>query len=179
MSLQQDLENYANTRNPEVINDICRKMEQSEEVVNGRRRINSNVISAVVLYLAKQRTPTNQAQRFQREILRQITLKLNDETRLCFLNAIVNELRYPSLHTFNFSCNILLIYSDSDDEKICKEVSQIILERLQAKGPHPWGLLISFRELIQNRKFNFLNKEYIKEHPQAIMNLFEDRLKNF
>jgi hypothetical protein len=29
-------------------------MEQSEEFVNGRRRINSNVISAVVLHLANQ-----------------------------------------------------------------------------------------------------------------------------
>jgi len=29
-------------------------MEQSEEIINGRRRINSYVISAVVLYLANQ-----------------------------------------------------------------------------------------------------------------------------
>ena len=52
MGLREDLENYTRTRNQNLIHDICRKMEQSEEVVNGRRRMNANVIGSVVLFIA-------------------------------------------------------------------------------------------------------------------------------
>lgn len=52
MGLKDDLEAYTRTKRPELINDICMKMERSEEIVNGQRRINSNVIGAVVLFIA-------------------------------------------------------------------------------------------------------------------------------
>ena len=105
--------------------------------------------------------------------------RLNDETRLCFLNAVVNELRYPSRHTFDFSCIILSIQAEAGREKVFEQISQIFLERLQSHGPHPWGLMISFRELIQNPKLEFMKKQYIKEHPQSVAHLFQSRLKNF
>lgn len=52
MGLREDLEIYTRTRDQSLISEICRKMEQSEEIVNGRRRMNSNVIGAVVLFIA-------------------------------------------------------------------------------------------------------------------------------
>ena len=52
MGLKDDLEAYTRTKRPELINEICLKMERSEEIVNGQRRINSNVIGAVVLFIA-------------------------------------------------------------------------------------------------------------------------------
>jgi hypothetical protein len=39
--------------------------------------------------------------------------------------------------------------------------------------------MISFRELIQNPKYEFTEKQYIKEHPQAVARLFQDKLRNF
>jgi len=67
MGLREDLENFTRThrynnkkqdaqqdeRNQQLLVEICRKMEQSEEIVNDRRRINSKVISAVVLFIAQ------------------------------------------------------------------------------------------------------------------------------
>lgn len=154
MNLREDLETYTRTRNQQLIADICHKMEQSEETVNGRRRINSNVISAVVLFIANwktnQRSADNQRDehREARDIFKQIVKTLDDETRLCFLNAIINELRYPNTHTFYFSCIILYIYAEADRDSINEQISAIFLERLQTSGPYPWGLMISFRELI-------------------------------
>ena len=73
MNLRDDLDNYLRTRNPQIINEICRKMEQSEEIVNGRRKINSYVISAVVLYLANQQNNNpNERQRPSRDTFKQI-----------------------------------------------------------------------------------------------------------
>ena len=39
--------------------------------------------------------------------------------------------------------------------------------------------MISFRELIQNPKFAFMRKQYIREHPQSITRLFQGQLRNF
>lgn len=52
LGLKEDLENYTRTKNQSLINDICMKMERSEELLNGTRRTNSNVIGAVVLFIA-------------------------------------------------------------------------------------------------------------------------------
>ena len=121
MNLREDLENYTRTRNPQLITEICHKMEQSEEIVNGRRKINSNVISAVVLFIADQacqQQPGIEKHRESRDTFKQIVQRLNDETRLCFLNAIINELRFPNNHTFYFLCIILFIYAEAGREII-------------------------------------------------------------
>ena len=128
MNLKEDLENYSRTRNPQLINDICRKMEQSEDIVNGRRRINSNVVSAVVLHLATQGNAPQNANERPRNTrdsftFKQIVQRLNDETRMCFLNAVVNELRFPSRHTFDFSCIILSIQAEAGPEVIFEQIS--------------------------------------------------------
>ena len=107
MNLRQDLENLMRTKNPQLVNEICFKMEQSEEFVNGVRRISQNVISAVVLFIAD--NPINQQEPLleHRETFKLIVHRLNNETRYCFLNSIINELRFPNNHTFKFSCIIL------------------------------------------------------------------------
>lgn len=50
-NLREDLEKYFRTKQPQLINVICEKMMMSEEVINGRRRINSNIINAVALFI--------------------------------------------------------------------------------------------------------------------------------
>jgi len=54
MNLREDLESYFRTKKALLINTICEKMMQIEEIINGRRKINSNVINAVVLFIANQ-----------------------------------------------------------------------------------------------------------------------------
>lgn len=96
-------------------------MEQSEEIANGRRRINSNVIGAVVLFMAPQAGQQKSGLEKHREpgdTFKQIVQHLNEETRLCFLNAIVNELRYPNNHTFHFSWTILSIYAEPSNTHV-------------------------------------------------------------
>ena len=153
-------------------------MEQSEEMINGRRRISYNVISAVVLFIAHQACD-QQPSIEHRDTFKQIVHRLNDETRLCFLNSIVNELRYPNNHTFYFSCIILWIYAEAGKEIIQEQITSIFFERLQTVGPYPWGLMISFRELIQNPKYKFMQKQYMLNHPAAVQNLFKTKLRNF
>lgn len=51
--LKQDLENYFNSRDPILINQICIKMMQSKDRLNGRVVTDSAVINAVVLFIAQ------------------------------------------------------------------------------------------------------------------------------
>ena len=111
------------------------------------------MINAVVLMIAtkvcgdKNQENAQPRQRESVELFKQITINLNDETRLCFLNSIVNELRYPNSHTFFFCITLLRLFEESKPN-IQEQITTIFFERLQTLRPYPWGLMINFRELI-------------------------------
>jgi CCR4-NOT transcription complex subunit 1 len=99
-----------------------------------------------------------------------------------FLNSIANEQRYPNQMTYFFSCIYLHIFSDNSDpqsSKVQERIAQILIERLEVSEPHPWGLMITFRELIQIHKYEFLKKKFIKENQEGIDHLFQSRLAKF
>ena len=66
-----------------------------------------------------------------------------------FLNAIANQLRYPNNHTHYFSCVLLFLF-ETCGEVVQEQITRVLLERLIVHRPHPWGLLITFIELIKN-----------------------------
>lgn len=48
----------------------------------------------------------------------------------------------------------------------------MLVERLIVHRPHPWGLLITFIELIKNPRYHFWSKPFIRAAPE-IEKLFE------
>ena len=139
-NLKGDLENYFRTRSDELLDIICTKMNQSVERLNGRDVPSNAVINAVVLYFLK-RGPESQME----DTYEKIIYQLNDEIRICFINATVNELRYPNSHTYQVCLILTKIYMRSEPH-IKDQITRVLFERLQAHPPHPWGLLIIFRE---------------------------------
>lgn len=51
MNLREDLEKYFKTREKSLIDVIAEKMKQSEEIINGKKRINSSIFNAVALFI--------------------------------------------------------------------------------------------------------------------------------
>ena len=51
-------------------------------------------------------------------------------------------------------------------------IYRVLLERLIVNRPHPWGLLITFIELIKNPTFKFWSHEFVHCAPE-IQKLFE------
>eukprot|EP00934_Nitzschia_sp_Nitz4_P003719 Nitzschia sp. Nitz4//scaffold308_size21609//5174//12956//NITZ4_008602-RA/size21609-processed-gene-0.37-mRNA-1//-1//CDS//3329547152//3709//frame0 len=84
------------------------------------------------------------------EILQKL-MEFDDKGRYLCLNAIANQLRYPSSHTHYFSCVMLYLFSESKDVAVKEQVTRVLLERLVLHRPHPWGLLVTFIELIKNQ----------------------------
>lgn len=86
--------------------------------------------------------------------------------RYLFLNAIANQLRYPNSHTHYFSCTLLHLFAEANTEAIQEQITRVLLERLIVNRPHPWGLLITFIELIKNPSFKFWSHEFVKCAPE-------------
>ncbi|RXI06772.1 hypothetical protein DVH24_025908 [Malus domestica] len=57
-------------------------------------------------------------------------------------------------------------------EIIQEQITRVLLERLIVNRPHPWGLLITFIELIKNPRYQFWNRAFIRCAPE-IEKLFE------
>merc|ERR1719474_1766534 len=88
------------------------------------------------------------------------------------LNAIANQLRYPNTHTHFFSCVTLVLFADVNDSNVQEQITRVLLERLIVHRPHPWGLLITFIELIKNPRYSFWDFEFTRCAPE-IKRLFE------
>jgi CCR4-NOT transcription complex subunit 1 len=88
------------------------------------------------------------------EIIQKL-MELDDHGRYICLNAIANQLRFPSSHTHYFSCVMLYLFSESKSVAVKEQVTRVLLERLIVNRPHPWGLLITFIELIKNQRYGF------------------------
>lgn len=82
-------------------------------------------------------------------------------SRYLFLNAIANQLRYPNSHTHYFSCCLLYLFAEANSEAVQEQITRMLLERLIVNRPHPWGLLITFIELIKNPIYKFWTHEFV------------------
>jgi CCR4-NOT transcription complex subunit 1 len=155
---------------------------------NAGTRYNIPVISALVLYVgvsAIQRLQAASTENPQTtvstldtsamDIYHELAVRLDSEGRYLFLNAVANHLRYPNNHTHYFSCVVLHLFADSrqHQEIIQEQITRILLERLIVNRPHPWGLLITFLELVKNPRYEFWKKMFIHCTPE-IERLFDN-----
>lgn len=76
------------------------------------------------------------------EILQSL-MEFDDRGRYVSLNAIANQLRYPSSHTHYFSCVMLFLFSETKNVAVKEQVTRVLLERLIVHRPHP---VSSYRE---------------------------------
>ncbi|XWS47678.1 hypothetical protein CRYUN_Cryun13aG0004600 [Craigia yunnanensis] len=95
-----------------------------------------------------------------------LIIELDAEGRYLVLNAIANQLRYPSNHTHLHSYAMLYLFNEAKQEIIQEQITRVLVERLMGNEPHPWGLRITFLELIKNHQYNFWSHAFIKCWPE-------------
>ncbi|KAI9280718.1 CCR4-Not complex component, Not1-domain-containing protein [Sporodiniella umbellata] len=127
-------------------------------------KYNVSLINALVFYVGvtgvTEGIPVNQGSPIQ--IFQYLLNELDSEGRYLFLSAIANQLRYPNSHTHYFSCVILYLFAEGNQEIIKEQITRVLLERLIVNRPHPWGLLITFIELIKNPRYSFWNHSFTR-----------------
>jgi len=121
------------------------------------------------------------------ELYRELVRGLDNEGRYYFINACANHLRYPNSQTHFFSQALLHLFLPANathaaamqslQEVVQEQITRVLVERLIISRPHPWGLLITFIELIKNRRYGFWEKSFIRCTPE-IEKMFDSLLKS-
>lgn len=145
----------------------------------GQSRWNISAIHSVVLYTGRHFLSERRANRASvsigsgphTDVLRTLVCELDSEGRYHALNGMVNQLRYPNSHTHYFSCMLLFLFSDVREDVVKEQLTRVLVERLIANRPHPWGLLITFVELIKNPQYAFWRHGFVTCAPE-IQRLF-------
>jgi len=180
-NLKADVDTFLKTRGPaSFLQDLRSKLLlPSAESTAAGTRYSAPVINALVLHVGVQAITQLQTKSVQvtspsapMDIFQWMANGLDTEGRYLFLNAIANQLRYPNNHTHYFSCVLLYLFMDANSETLKEQITRVLLERLIVNRPHPWGLLITFIELIKNPRYNFWNHSFTRCAPE-IERLFE------
>ncbi|KAI8097006.1 CCR4-Not complex component, Not1-domain-containing protein [Halteromyces radiatus] len=144
--------------------DKLKKNNSKDDRNSGEGKYNVSLINSLVFYVGvtsiTQNIPGNQGAAI--EIFQHLLVELDSEGRYLFLSAIANQLRYPNSHTHYFSCVLLYLFAESNKEIIKEQITRVLLERLIVNRPHPWGLLITFIELIKNPGYNFWHHSFTR-----------------
>nr|CDI56008.1 related to CDC39-component of the CCR4-NOT complex [Melanopsichium pennsylvanicum 4] len=116
--------------------------------------INVPVINSLVLYLGVRSIECRRSgtDDLGAPVLRHLVDSSEPEARFNVLSAAANQLRFPSSHTAYFSGAVLQLFSESDDELVREQIVRVLLERLIINRPHPWGLLVTFIELMKTQR---------------------------
>ncbi|KAJ5728348.1 CCR4-Not complex component N.t1.c1 C-terminal [Penicillium malachiteum] len=148
------------------------------------------LVNALVLYIGQQAveeqaSKSNTRSAFENSthaaLLDKLAQIMQPEARYYLLSAMANQLRYPNSHTYFFSFTILRLfgvdYSEQDDSDLRQQIIRVLLERLIVHRPHPWGLIITLQELLQNRSYSFFRLPFIQAAPE-IGRLFDALLQH-
>lgn len=192
--LKTDVDEFlkAKTENSSFLTELKQKLLLPQNEANqAGTRYNVPLINSLVLYVGMQaiqqiqsKPPAQQQMLISppmdnflvgaaMDIYQYLVANLDSEGRYLFFNAVANQLRYPNNHTHYFSFVLLYIFAEAkQQENIQEQITRVLLERLIVNRPHPWGLLITFIELIKNPRYSFWSKSFTRCAPE-IEKLFE------
>eukprot|EP00096_Caligus_rogercresseyi_P006991 TRINITY_DN2417_c0_g1_i1.p1 TRINITY_DN2417_c0_g1~~TRINITY_DN2417_c0_g1_i1.p1 ORF type:complete len:1930 (-),score=640.60 TRINITY_DN2417_c0_g1_i1:677-5986(-) len=181
-SFKKELDSYLKNRGPvSFLVEVRSHLVLNES--SSANRYNIQMINALVMHVgisainyirSKQLAPNMAtiAHSSHMDIFQNLAVDLETEGRYLFLNCIANQLRYPNSHTHYFSCTLLYLFAEANNQAIQEQITRVLLERLIVNRPHPWGLLITFIELIKNPNYKFWSHDFVHCAPE-IRKLFE------
>ncbi|WWD18096.1 hypothetical protein CI109_102544 [Kwoniella shandongensis] len=93
------------------------------------------------------------------------------EGQYYMLSVVADQLRYPSAHTSFFIHFILFLFGTSAQTEvpsaIPERIGRILLERTLVQRPHPWGLLVTFIELLDNEAYGFWKQPFVRAEEEV------------
>lgn len=140
---------------------------------------NGELIQYVCVYIATQAIATATTRGAASEmfdsdgvhynLLLSLTRNTSFRSRHDFIEAMVNQLRFPSSHTYWFHHTIMEMMHPHHNHTVdplalsVKElVSRVLLERLTVDRPYPWGILITIIQLFKSMEHEFFELPFIK-----------------
>ena len=110
---------------------------------------------------------------------------LEPENRDHLINAMLNELRFPSIQTLFFSDLIVFILREIKEETIEEHIIRNMCERMIYKVI-PWGLSLTFAQIMKNQSYKIKEAGFYINNPQIagiIQNIYNsaksEKFQNF
>jgi CCR4-NOT transcription complex subunit 1 len=190
-NLRVDLEAWIQNGMPSFLDSLPNSLL---DTVRGEFRFNNSVLNALVIFMAnadlatwpsRQSLPSESSilSRKSIELFVYLSVNLDPEGRFQLFSALANQLRFPNAHTHH-ACTILLflfreLHQPQGDAHghIQEQITRVLMERLILLKPHPWGVLITFIELIRNPQYNFWAYEFVRA-PSDINSIFQSVARN-
>ncbi|XP_022731110.1 CCR4-NOT transcription complex subunit 1-like isoform X16 [Durio zibethinus] len=188
--MKYDVDEYLKTTRQAFpfLSELKKKLllPQNEAAAQAGTRYNVPLINSLILYvgmqtiqqLPKKNTPALAQQMTCNgpmesyimgpllALFQTLIVELDAEGCYLVLNAIANQLRHPSSHTHLYSYAMLYLFNEAKQETIKEQITRVLVERLMVNKPHPWGVKITFLELIKNPQYNFWSHAFIKCSPE-------------
>ncbi len=179
VGFKEKIDEFVNNQNENIlnviVNDFNNIKNESEKFYH---------ISRLVIYLSQNYVPDLVNKKINSKIIfnffKFLILNFNNENRDHLINAILNELRYPSKQTFYFSLLLKDLLTEINNEIIEENILKNLIERLFYK-PHPWGLVFTFNNVVDIiKKKNFITKNNFFDIIEILLkNCKDDSLSNF
>ncbi|KAF2671384.1 Not1-domain-containing protein [Microthyrium microscopicum] len=107
------------------------------------------------------------------QLFQQLGQALDLDDRHLFVNAVVDQLRFPNSHTHWFMCALMDLFgvnTSSADELhggLMELIVRTLIERLHVHRPHPWGVIVVLLELYKNPGYQFWELPFVKASPEV------------
>uniref|UniRef100_A0A0N4Z2P1 CCR4-NOT transcription complex subunit 1 n=1 Tax=Parastrongyloides trichosuri TaxID=131310 RepID=A0A0N4Z2P1_PARTI len=172
--LDEFLETRTNVDFLSQLPSLCRTHPPNS---NPESKYNISFINALVLYvgvkaieyLNNKNVPivtAMMAHSSYMDVLESLAVSLDPEGRYIFFSAMANNLRHPCSHTLYFSKAFLYLFKEVGQLSIQEQLTRTLFERIICLRPHPWGLLVTFIELIRNPTYNFWSHSFVTCAPE-------------
>lgn len=182
-NIKKTVDNYLRIPSTSLLRQILLVLELSKPVSEGGigfRKVKYDIplINSLVLYTGisyVDERPKNSlnfnAKSSQVLLLTSLMQEGDAELQFLLLQAIANNLRYPNAHTHWFSCVVLNFFSSKTlwaekKQDVQQLITRVLLERIVCNKPHPWGLLVTFIELLKNKDYEFSSLSFTKLSPE-------------
>lgn len=152
--------------------------------------VNQKLIRAIVLHtgieagLENEKTSSNaifNTKSSYYTLLFEIIKEGKAEIKYQMIQSIIEQLRYPNIHTYWFSFVIkeMFISKEWDDQlDIVRElILRVLLERLIVNKPHTWGVTMMMHTLITNKDVEILELECVKSQSEVQL-IFKQLIKH-
>ena len=195
LQIKKPVDNYLRIPSNSLLRTIMNAMYRTEyDVQNGvgydYLSVDRKAIRALVLYvgieagLENERTSSSAIFNPESSYYALLFNMLNDgttELRYQVLQVMLEQLRYPNIHTHWFIYMLLNMFNSKSFGDNLLEIQEImlrcILERIIVNKPHPWGITVMFCQLIRQQGKKLLELPFIQAIPE-IEKIFQILLKH-
>ncbi|KAL3238319.1 CCR4-NOT core subunit CDC39 [Nakaseomyces bracarensis] len=183
-SLKKPVDNYLRIPSNSLLRNIMSGLHNDEKYMRNCVgyecvTVNQKFIRALVLHtgieagLENEKTSSNaifNTKSSYYTLLFSIMHEGSLEIKYQVIQAIIEQLRYPNIHTYWFSFVIEEMFTSTKWGEQLDVVQEIILrallERLVVNRPHAWGVTVMMRTLVNHKDINLLELNCVKKIPE-------------